>query len=240
MGQPKFSRKKYDSPTHPWQGQRIKEENEIKKKFGLKNKKEIWRIESFLREARGQARDLQARLRTKDVQASKEAKRLIDRLARIGILSKNSTIDDVLALEIESLLNRRLQTLTYMKGLARTVEQARQLIKHGHIEINGRKVTVPGYFVRVEEVDHIAYHEGSPLTSEMHPMRPQPDFKPEAIKLDLGELEDKGRGGGRGRGQGGSRGRREGGHEGGGRFEGPRSKPARAASSQTAHDSGGL
>jgi len=193
MGQPKFSRRKYESPTHPWQAMRIKEENEIQRKFGLKNKREIWKIQSYLREARRQARDLQARLRTKDEQAAKEAKRLIERLARIGLLSQNSTIDDVLALEIESLLNRRLQTLTYMKGLARTVDQARQLIKHGHISVKGRKVTVPGYLVRVDEVDQIAYHEGSPFQSEMHPMRPQADFKPSPIKLEPVGKEEKGR-----------------------------------------------
>jgi len=43
MGKPKFSRKKYETPSHPWQEDRIKAENELVKKYGLKNKKEVWK-----------------------------------------------------------------------------------------------------------------------------------------------------------------------------------------------------
>ena len=40
MGKPKFSRKKYETPSHPWEEDRIKLENELIKKYGLKNKSE--------------------------------------------------------------------------------------------------------------------------------------------------------------------------------------------------------
>jgi small subunit ribosomal protein S4 len=184
MGDPKFSRKKYDTPSHPWQAARIKEENEILKKYGLKNKTEAWKAQSYLRNLRRQARELQARLRTKDPQAEKEFKALILRVARLGLLPDNATLDDILSLNIESILGRRLQTLVYQKGLAGTLTQARQMITHGHIGVGGRKVRVPGYLVKQLESENVAYGEGSPYTSELHPMRPKLEPRPDAAPTE--------------------------------------------------------
>jgi small subunit ribosomal protein S4 len=207
MGDPKFSRKKYDTPSHPWQATRIKEENEILKKYGLKNKTEVWKAQSYLRSLRRQARELQARLRTKDPQAEKEFRNLIKRVANLGILPDSATLDDVLALNVETVLGRRLQTLVYQKGLAGTLSQARQMITHGHIGVGGRKVRVPGYLVLQTESEGITYGEGSPFTSELHPMRPKLEPKPEPpaevpkaavdpekekLKLKVEELAKKG------------------------------------------------
>jgi small subunit ribosomal protein S4 len=172
MGDPKFSRRKYDTPSHPWQGTRIKEENELLKKYGLKNKRELWKAQSTLRNYRGQARDLLARLRYGDVQAETEMKDLLLKLANLGLLPDSASLDDVLALELEKLLERRLQTLVYLKGLAYTPKQARQLIVHGHTSIKGRKVTVPGYLVKRNEETSIQYSSSSPLENDLHPARP--------------------------------------------------------------------
>ena len=172
MGDPKFSRRKYDTPSQPWQGDRIKEENEILKKYGLKNKRELWKIQSLIRNYRRQARDLLARSRYGDVQAEKEIEGLLEKLARLGVLPDNATLDDVLALDIERILKRRLQTLVYLKGLAYTPKQARQLIVHGHAVVNSRKVTVPGYLVKRTEEPTIAYNPYSPLANDLHPARP--------------------------------------------------------------------
>lgn len=172
MGDPKLSRRKYDTPSHPWQGSRIKEENALLKKYGLKNKRELWKAQSLLRNYRRQGRDLLARLRYGDLQAQKEMKALLKKLANLGFLSENATIDDVLALDLERILERRLQTLVYFKGLAYTPKQARQLIVHGHTVVNDRKVTVPGYLVKKHEEGSITYNPYSPLASEMHPARP--------------------------------------------------------------------
>lgn len=177
MGKPKFSRKKYETPSHPWQEQRIQEENELITKYGLKNKKEIWKAETRLRRYRSQARELLASISTGDEQSKKESKQLIDHLSRINILPANSTLDDVLALETESILSRRLQTIAYLKGFSATPKQARQLISHGHIAVNGREVTVPGYIVTKEEEGEIDYTVESPLNDSMHPARPKSDFK---------------------------------------------------------------
>ena len=174
MGDPRFNRKTYETPKHPWEAERIKEEWELKKKYGLKNKREIWKAKSILRNFRAQARELQAKLRYGDQQAERQQKQLFDRLIRLGILSEdNTTLDAVLSLSVEDILRRRLQTIVYLKGLARTPRQARQFIVHGHISVGGRRVTIPGYLVRREEEDQIEYHKYSPLADEMHPMRPQ-------------------------------------------------------------------
>jgi small subunit ribosomal protein S4 len=50
------------------------------------------------------------------------------------------------------LLERRLDNVIYRLGLATSRPQARQLVRHGHFLVNGRKVDVPSYSVRVGEV----------------------------------------------------------------------------------------
>ena len=188
MGKPKFSRKKYVTPSHPWQADRIKAENELIKKYGLKNKREIWKAETALRRYRGQARTLLAKI-SSDPQAKKESDQLIMHLTNLNILPHNSNLDDVLTLENESILSRRLQTLTYLKGLANTPDHSRQLICHGHIAISGRKITVPSYIVTKQEENDIGYTNDSPLNDTMHPSRPRADFKSILIKKEDSESE---------------------------------------------------
>jgi len=192
MGKPKFSRKKYETPSHPWQEDRIKLENELIRKYGLKNKREVWRSQTRLRKYRSQARELLAKVATGDVQSKKESEQLLIHLNRLNVLPPNSTLDDVLTLDTESILSRRLQTLTYLKGLANTSYQARQLISHGHIAISNRRVTVPGYIVTKEEESEIGYTSDSPLNDVMHPARPRADFKSvPIIKRNISKEEKK-------------------------------------------------
>jgi len=171
MGDPKFSRKTYDTPSHPWQGERIKAEVEIVRAFGLKNKTEVWKAQTVLRNLRKQSRDLQARLRTGDAQAKIEADALIAKCGRLGYLTSDATLNDILTLKEEDVLSRRLQTIVYEKGLANTIKQARQMVTHGHIYMNGHRVTVPGYIVTRLEESSIEYNPASPFTDDMHPMR---------------------------------------------------------------------
>ena len=172
MGDPKFSRRSYDTPSHPWQGERIKAEVVLVKSYGLKNKTEVWKAQSVLRNYRKQARELQALLRGGDAQAKKEADALLNKCGRIGVLPlEGATLNDILALTEKNILGRRLQTIVYEKGLASTITQARQMIVHGHIFMNGHKVTVPGYIVTRNEESSIEFNPASPYTDEMHPMR---------------------------------------------------------------------
>ncbi len=173
MGDPKFPRKKYDRPSHPWEAERIKAENELLSKYGLKNKKELWRAQSFLSAIRGRARELQALVRYANKQALKEKDELIARLGRLGLLPlEGATLDDVLALDTEAVLSRRLQTIAYVKGLAFNPRQARQFIVHGHLAVSGRAVRAPGHLVSRKEEETIVYDPRSPLANDLHPARP--------------------------------------------------------------------
>ncbi|MCL4333476.1 MAG: 30S ribosomal protein S4 [Candidatus Thermoplasmatota archaeon] len=171
MGDPKKIRKKYDTPRHPFEGERIKAENQVVVAYGLKNKRELWKAESELKKYRTNAISIQASLRLNDARAVERIKSMIGRLSRYGILSENATADDILALNVQSFLERRLQTLVMRKGLARTPGMARQLIVHGHISVGDRKVTVPGYKVLKVEEESVNYAPNSPLANELHPMR---------------------------------------------------------------------
>lgn len=155
MGDPRKQRKKYDRPTHPWKMQRITEEKEICKKYGLKNKKEIWRALFVIRRYRQRAREL---LALQEEDRIKQTKELIEKLNRDGVI-EGHLVEDVLALTVENLLDRRLQTRVYQKGLANTVKHARQAIIHGHVLVDGKKVSVPGYLVPKDEEDKITVTE---------------------------------------------------------------------------------
>lgn len=172
MGRPRLQRRKYDKPTHPWKADRIIEESGIQKKFGLKNKREVWKAKSRLRSIRAQARTLLARKRAGEEQALKEEKRLLKRMHRLGLLGPNATLDDVLALDVEKVLTRRLQTQVYLKGLAATPKQARQFIAHGHVTVKDTRVDVPGHLVTRNEEETISIRDASSLSDEEHPVRP--------------------------------------------------------------------
>ena len=172
MGQPKFNRRKYDTPSHPWQGPRIKAEKEVQVKFGLKSKTELWKAQSRLRDIRAQGRALIAATRNpSDTQAAREADLLLKRLFRMGYLGENATLNDVLGIDLERVLNRRLQSQVYLKGLARTPKQARQFVSHGCIKIGDRRVTVPSYVVRRGEEELIMIDPTKAIADENHPVR---------------------------------------------------------------------
>ena len=163
--------KGYETPNHPYQGERIAEESDLLSRYGLKNKEEFWRAQSELRSMRREARRLLGEAQG-DVDAAQEAgAEFVARLRRIGILGDNDDISAVLSLDVTDLLERRLQTVAYRKGLAHTPQQARQFITHGHVVVDGRRVTVPSYKVSIAEEDSIAFDEHSPLADELHPER---------------------------------------------------------------------
>ena len=72
MGDQKFQRKSYSTPRHPWEKDRIDYEREIVIKYGLKNKRELWKAEAILSSFRAQARTLQAKIRYNDPVAQKQ------------------------------------------------------------------------------------------------------------------------------------------------------------------------
>jgi small subunit ribosomal protein S4 len=149
MGDPKKSRKSWERPGHPWIKERLIKEMELVGKYGLRNKKELWRAQTLLREFRRRAKALLSL--PPELRAVRE-KELVSKLYRLGLLnSENAAVEDILALDVESVLERRLQTIVFKKGLASSIHHARQLITHGHIAIGVRRVTSPGYLVSRDE-----------------------------------------------------------------------------------------
>ncbi len=156
----------YETPNHPYQGERIGEESGLLGRYGLKNKEELWRAQSELRSIRREARDLLAEF---DSAAGEE--QFLERLKRYGILDPNDGLGDVLALDETDILERRLQTVVYRSGLANTPGQARQFVSHGHVRVDGQRVQEPSYTVEVDEEGTIEFDQNSPLADELHPER---------------------------------------------------------------------
>ena len=171
MGEPKFSRPKFDTPPHPWKKARIEEEHLIQANHGLKNMREIWKAKSQLRRHRRQAMRLIGMIDTTEGHGMREKDDLLRSLHHKGLITKEASLDDILSLNAEDILNRRLQAQVYYKGLACSLKQARQLVTHGHICIGDQKVTIPSYPVTRDEEELIRYHPRSKLNDENHVIR---------------------------------------------------------------------
>jgi small subunit ribosomal protein S4 len=191
MGDPKKSRPKFNPPRNPWRSDQLSQELYLLGTYGLRNKRELWRAQTYLSNIRKQARQLLAA--PVGVQ-ERETPKLLDSLARLGLIQpRQNNLDDILSLTVENVLERRLQTLVWKRGLARTPYQARQLVTHGHIALNERRVNVPSYLVLTNEEGTLKFREGSrlakvsPATSESG--EPQPGNEavnqPEAKRADV-------------------------------------------------------
>ncbi|PSP15517.1 30S ribosomal protein S4 [Halobacteriales archaeon QH_10_67_13] len=154
----------YETPNHPYQGERISEEIGLVGQYGLKNKEEVWRSQSELRSYRREARRLLGR-------GAGGGEEFLARLRRIGLLEDDDGLDAVLALDATDILERRLQTIVYRKGYANTIDQARQFISHGHITVGDRRVQVPSYTVDASEEETVGFEDTSPISDELHPER---------------------------------------------------------------------
>jgi small subunit ribosomal protein S4 len=168
MGDPRRQRKKYATPRFPWRTDILQEELKLLGQYGMRNKHELWRHETTLSNFRGIARSLIGRSAEERKKMENE---LVARLKKLGVLHETAVLDDVLDLTIEDLLERRLQTIVFRKGMGKTIQQTRQLITHGHISVGNRKVTIPSYIVTTEEEHQIAYTPRSPLANATHPLR---------------------------------------------------------------------
>ena len=154
MGDPKYPRRVWRKPKRPLNYDLKMEELKTLGTFGLRTKRELWKAHTELSRVRHQARSLLA-LR-QEVRAEKEPI-LMKSLARIGLVSNDATLDDVLNLDVNDLLSRRLQTIVTKKLGFKTPYQARQAVIHGHIMIGERKVDIPSYTVPVTEEDSIHF-----------------------------------------------------------------------------------
>ena len=133
--------------------------------------REIWREKSALRRHRNQAMKLIGRVDSTEGHYAKEKEQLLNSLTKKGLLQTGADVGDVLEINVEHMLSRRLQSVVYYKGLAPSMRAARNLIVHGHICIGDQRMTVPGYHVLKEEEDSLQYSENSPFVDPEHPFR---------------------------------------------------------------------
>jgi len=151
----------YSRPRKPFDGPRIKEENEIRTKFGLKNKKEIWKAEAAVGKIRREAK----KLTTSSVE---KQEKFLETLKRRGL--KVNSIAEALGLTKDNWMNRRLQTIVSSKFNI-PMKKARQMITHKKVMIHGETVNIPSYVVFSDDEDEIklvgTYKKEKPIKAEV-------------------------------------------------------------------------
>lgn len=145
--------KTYVTPRRPFEKARLDQELKLIGQYGLRNKREVWRVKYSLAKIRKAARELLT-LEDKSPKRLFEGNALLRRLVRIGVLDESKMkLDYVLGLkvldlqaccklssffppfvlQIEDFLERRLQTQVFKSGLAKSIHHARVLIRQRHI-----------------------------------------------------------------------------------------------------------
>ncbi|MFP4038314.1 MAG: 30S ribosomal protein S4 [Candidatus Nanohaloarchaea archaeon] len=147
-------KKQYETPNRAWNEERIQREDELRDNYGLKNKEEIYKAYSKLRNFRREARKLVG-------EESSEAEDVLNKANRLGLVKSDAELTDLLTLQVEDILNRRLQTAVDRRGHADSPKHARQLVTHGRVKVNGEKVNIPGYMLTTEEEKTIEVEEPS-------------------------------------------------------------------------------
>jgi small subunit ribosomal protein S4 len=181
MGDPKTSRKVWKKPKRPLNYDLKMDELKTLGTFGLKTKQELWKTQTELSRVRLQARSLLA-LRQEDRKRKEPV--LMQSLTKIGLVDESSTLDDVLNLQVNDLLSRRLQTIVQRKLFFKTPYQARQAIVHGHIMIGDSIVTIPSYVVKTEEENKIHLTSESSFNQTLS--KPESDLgSPETENIEI-------------------------------------------------------
>lgn len=159
---PTVNSKTYVTPRRPFEKERLDQELKLIGKFGLRNKREVWRVKYTLAKIRKAARELLT-LDEKDPKRLFEGNALLRRLVRIGVLDEEQMkLDYVLGLRIEDFLERRLQTQVLKHGLAKSIHHARVLIRQRHIRVRKQVVNIPSFVVRLDSEKHINFSLSSP------------------------------------------------------------------------------
>lgn len=154
MGAPRKNRKKWQKPSDIWNTERIEKEHRLRDDYGLKNLNELWRATSEIRRIR---RNVRAVLSGKVSEAT--GNELISRLSKLGVVKEGAVLDDLLEITPQNVLERRLQSVVLRKGLAKTPKQARQLVAHGFIAVNGKRAKSPGYMISKLDEGRITYYK---------------------------------------------------------------------------------
>ena len=160
---PSIHSKVFTTPRRPFEKARLDQELKLIGEYGLRNKREVWRVKFALAKIRKASRDLLT-LEEKDPRRLFEGNALLRRLVRIGVLDENRMkLDYVLGLKVEDFLERRLQTQVFKLGLAKSIHHARVLIRQRHIRVRRQVVNVPSFIVRLDSQKHIDFAHKSPF-----------------------------------------------------------------------------
>ncbi|MBY6294559.1 30S ribosomal protein S4 [Nanohaloarchaea archaeon H01] len=166
-------KKQYETPNEGWSEERIQREDELIEEFGLKNKREVYKAESMLRDLRREARKLVSE------QDENQNQNLIEKAQSLGLVKEDAQLEDILTLNTTDILERRLQTTVNRRGYSDTVREARQLVNHGHVYVDGRRVDVPGYLLTQEEEKKVEVN------------LPEPDEETETEEVEQEEKESE-------------------------------------------------
>ncbi|DBB14374.1 hypothetical protein WJX82_009807 [Trebouxia sp. C0006] len=155
--------KTFKKPRRPFEKERLDGELKLVGEYGLRNKRELWRVQMALSKMRQAARTLLTEDET-SVKRLFEGEALLRRMYKYGLLDDNQNkLDYVLALTPQDFLERRLQTLVFKLGLAKSIHHARVLIRQRHIRVGKQIVNVPSFIVRVDSQKHIDFALNSPF-----------------------------------------------------------------------------
>ena len=180
-------RKTFSKPRRPFEKERLDSELKMVGQFGLRGKRELWRVQLKLSQMRKAARTLLT-LDEDDPRRMFEGEALLRRMMRYGVLDESKReLDYVLALTPSDFLERRLQTLVFKLGLAKSIHHARVLIRQRHIRVGKQIVNVPSFLVRTDSQKHIDFSLSSPFGGG-RPGRNR--RKREAAKRGGGDEED--------------------------------------------------
>ena len=91
--------------------------------------------------------------------------------------------------EILNKLESRLDHVVFLLGFAKSPRIARQLVSHGHIHVNGRKVTIPSYYVRMKDIVAVRLESRPAKIFEDIQLRLKQYTPPEWLKLKAEELK---------------------------------------------------
>lgn len=138
-------KKQFETPNEGWSEERIQREDELMEEYGLKNKKEVYRAMSRLRSLRRETRKLVT------AENEQEKEELLEKVNRLGLLKEDAELEQVLSLNVTDILDRRLQSAVNRRGYSDTAREARQMVVHGHVYIDGDRVNTPGYMLTQEE-----------------------------------------------------------------------------------------
>ena len=149
------------TPRKPFDKDRLINELKIVGEYGLRNKREVWRVSLTLAKLRKAARELLT-LDDRDPRRLFEGDALIRRMVKLGLLKEEERkLDFILGLTIDQFLQRRLQTVVATKNLAKSVHHARVLIRQRHIAVGKQMVNIPAFMVRTASLNYIGYAQSS-------------------------------------------------------------------------------